>query len=192
MAFCFPRNILNAVLKWWISLNWMYMLLVVALTLYKFWTTPLYNEKYNTKVWRPSTYNLDSFTNFVVIIFVIPTLFGNNNERISYYSVRFFQSSFFWNKKKKSHAYPTSTNNLPDSLRPDVFVESGVHTDIRGSHHLLRKLTDLFNCTRCPLFESTAKQFKLITCYLVFTIHVVLFLSVSNFNIQFILTFWQR
>ena len=79
------------------------MLLVVAfihVTLYKFWTTPLYDEKYNMKVWRPSTYNLDSFKNFVVIIFVILTLFGNNNERISYYSVRFFQATFFWNKKK--------------------------------------------------------------------------------------------
>lgn len=100
MAFCFPRNILNAVLRWWISLNWMYMLLVVALTLYKFWTTPLYDEKYNTKVWSQRTYNLDSFINFVVIIFAILTLFGNNNEWISYYSVRFFQSTFFWNKKK--------------------------------------------------------------------------------------------
>ena len=62
-------------------------------------STALYDEKYNTKVWRPSTYNLDSIIHFVVIIFVILTLFGHNNERISYYSVRFFQSNFFWKQK---------------------------------------------------------------------------------------------
>lgn len=57
-----------------------------------------------------------------------------------------------------SFEYQAVDYNIPDALRPDVFVESGVHTNIRGTHHLLSKLADLLNCTGCPPLESTTNK----------------------------------
>lgn len=42
----------------------------------------------------------------------------------------------------------------PDSLRPDVLVESGLDTDIWGAHGLLGELADLLDGSRSALLET--------------------------------------
>merc|ERR1719411_1785077 len=44
--------------------------------------------------------------------------------------------------------------NSSHSLRPDCLVQSGVDTDILGTHLLLSKLLDLLDCSGSAIFES--------------------------------------
>lgn len=44
---------------------------------------------------------------------------------------------------------------VPDALGPEVLVETDVHSDVRGAHHLLGKLANLLDGTRGPLLEAT-------------------------------------
>ena len=45
--------------------------------------------------------------------------------------------------------------NIPDSLGPQMFIKSGVDSDIGCTHHFFCKLSYSFDSSRCPLFEST-------------------------------------
>ena len=54
----------------------------------------------------------------------------------------------------------TSRNdNIPDTLRPNVFVEPSIDTDIWCAHHLLSKFLYFLDCSWSTLLETT-KQFK--------------------------------
>ena len=55
---------------------------------------------------------------------------------------------------------------LPDSLRPDVFVESGIDTYIRSSHHLLRELADFLDGTGSSPLKAPVRVRKQIDPHL--------------------------
>ena len=46
---------------------------------------------------------------------------------------------------------------VTDTLRPEVLVQTSVHTNIRGSHLLLSKLSDFLDGLWCPPLESAKK-----------------------------------
>ena len=47
---------------------------------------------------------------------------------------------------------------LPDSLRPNMFVQSGVNPDIHGAHLLFGKFLDLLDGTTSPVLETDSMQ----------------------------------
>ena len=47
---------------------------------------------------------------------------------------------------------------LPDSLRPNMFVQSGVNPDIHGAHLLFGKFLDLLDSTTSPVLETDSMQ----------------------------------
>lgn len=45
-------------------------------------------------------------------------------------------------------------STVPDSLRPDVFIQASVDADVLSAHLLLGKLSDLLDGPRSALLES--------------------------------------